>query len=245
VHGANLQSTTSADDLRLRRCLRGKTRPKGNILFATYLGGSGVEQATGIAVDPAGNVYVAGTTGSSGTFPTTAGSPFGGGSSGGVFVAKLNSTGAALVYSFLIPGLEGKASIVADDDGNPYFAGSLSDSTSGSASINALASCDLPVVFGEFRLLLLQRGILRFQRRVLPLQLGCVLSSLFLICFRSGVGFGEASPNRVSPLQVVAIKSYRLRHEHSIFVMVALNRNLQTGDERGCGHPLLASLQYP
>jgi hypothetical protein len=69
--------------------------PQGNILFATYLGGAGLDRATSMALDAAGNIYVAGTTGSVGlgaghNFPTTPGGPFGNSATGTVFLAKIN-----------------------------------------------------------------------------------------------------------------------------------------------------------
>src|SRR5438876_4862150 len=71
------------------------------LAYSTYLGGTGGDQGSGIAVDVAGNAYVTGSTGSI-DFPTTAGA-FGG---GGVdaFVTKLNPTGTALVYSTYLGG---------------------------------------------------------------------------------------------------------------------------------------------
>lgn len=107
--------------------------PHGNVLFGTYLGGQGFDQATSIAVDAAGNVYVAGVTDSAQFsaphgFPTTPGSPFGHSASCCfAFVAKLNPA-SGLVYSYLIPGLGGDTStapvlVTVDAQGNVYFAG--------------------------------------------------------------------------------------------------------------------------
>jgi hypothetical protein len=57
-------------------------------LFSTYLGGSGDDFGYGVALDPAGNLYVAGGTVSA-NFPTTAGAyqttP------GYGFIAKINA----------------------------------------------------------------------------------------------------------------------------------------------------------
>jgi len=101
--------------------------PKGNLLFATFLGGAGLDQATGMAVDAAGNIYVAGTTASTGlgpgqNFPTTPGSPFGDSATGTAFLAKI-SPATGLVYSYLIPGVGGTIVLALDPQGNVYFAG--------------------------------------------------------------------------------------------------------------------------
>src|SRR5262249_28646421 len=74
-----------------------KLNAAGNaLLYSTYLGGSGQDGASGIAVDGAGNAYVAGGT-SSPNFPTTPGAlqtVFGGGfEPEDAFVAKLNAAG--------------------------------------------------------------------------------------------------------------------------------------------------------
>ena len=75
------------------------------LVYSTYLGGSGQDSGTGIAVDAAGNAYVTGHT-SSPDFPTTADAfqtTFDGGAFD-AFVTKLNATGTALVYSTYLGG---------------------------------------------------------------------------------------------------------------------------------------------
>jgi hypothetical protein len=75
------------------------------LVYSTYLGGSGYDVGTGIAVDAAGNAYVTGET-TSPDFPL-AGSPlqprYGGGYSD-VFVAKLDPEGRALLYATYLGG---------------------------------------------------------------------------------------------------------------------------------------------
>ena len=96
--------------------------PTGSALvYSTYLGGSAATAyADGIAVDGSGNAYVTGYT-PSGDFPTTA-AAFVSGSAGGVFVAKLNAAGSALVYAAQVG--DGKASgIAVDSSGNAYVTG--------------------------------------------------------------------------------------------------------------------------
>ena len=100
----------------------------GALSYSTYLGGSGTiasEQANGIAVDAGGNAYVAGVTNSA-DFPVTSGvlqTQFKGVSD--AFVAKLNPTGGALVYSTYLGGsdLDWGSAIGIDSSGNAYVAG--------------------------------------------------------------------------------------------------------------------------
>src|SRR5438094_386668 len=82
-----------------------KLNPAGSVslIYSTYLPAGG----SGIAVDASGNVYVTGGTGID--FPTTAGAfqtTYGGGIDDG-FVAKLDPTGSALVYSTYLGGSGG------------------------------------------------------------------------------------------------------------------------------------------
>jgi hypothetical protein len=106
-----------------------KLSPQGNALvYSTYLGGSGDDTLLGIALDASDNVYVAGETESSTDFPLA--SPlqgtFGGGTSDAV-VAKLNSTGSALVYSTYLGGSGNEgASGIAVESGAAYVGGSTS-----------------------------------------------------------------------------------------------------------------------
>jgi len=93
--------------------------------YSTYLGGSGDEGSTGIAVDATGAVYVSGTT-SSTDFPTVnAMQPArnGFGSDSDLFVAKLTPDGTALVYATYLGGSnnEGAPDIAVDSAGAAYI----------------------------------------------------------------------------------------------------------------------------
>ena len=75
------------------------------LVYAGYIGGSGVDIGEGIAVDGAGNAYVTGlTTSTEATFPEVGGPDltFNGGND--AFVAKVNAAGTALVYAGYIGG---------------------------------------------------------------------------------------------------------------------------------------------
>lgn len=105
------------------------------LVYSTYLGGNGDEVCNGIAVDAAGNAYIAGTTDA-----TFSDGPFSGGrkpfptvrplqpSSGGgsdAFVSKLNADATALIYSTFLGGSANDFgnSIAVDSAGNAYVAG--------------------------------------------------------------------------------------------------------------------------
>src|SRR5271157_469613 len=96
------------------------------LVYSTYLGGSGADWGYAIAVDSSNNAYVTGAT-QSGNFPTQ--SPLqanrGAGSTQNAFVAKLNSTGTALVYSTYLGGSQQDTGqgIKVDSSGNAYVAG--------------------------------------------------------------------------------------------------------------------------
>lgn len=106
----------------------------GNVVYATYLGGSQSDTPAGIAVDGTGNVYVTGTTTSNDypTFhafqPTIAAAP-------DAFISVLNANGTALLYSTYWGGADsdGSTAIAVDANDNAYITG-------------ATKSADFPVI---------------------------------------------------------------------------------------------------
>ncbi len=113
------------------------------LTYSTFLGGSGYDYLSGIAVDGSGNAYVAGGT-TSIDFPVSASAAqrtYGGNSAGctpsstticgDVTVSKLNSTGSALTYSTYLGGSNDESpgfSMALDAQGNVYITG-FTDST--------------------------------------------------------------------------------------------------------------------
>ncbi len=103
-----------------------KLNPAGSdLVYSTFLGGeSGLgDRGMGIAVDSAGNTYVAGQAVSRG-FPTTPGAlPRSGNNE--AFITKLNPSGSELIYSTPLGGssFDGANAIAVDSEGNAYVAG--------------------------------------------------------------------------------------------------------------------------
>lgn len=96
----------------------------GNISFATYLGGSGVDTPTGMAVDNSGNVYLTGVT-SSNDFPTLNAHQPVLATAPDLFIAVLNPTGTGLLYSTYWggSGTESNPAIAVDPLHNAYVTG--------------------------------------------------------------------------------------------------------------------------
>jgi len=108
-----------------------KFAPDGTLLWSTFLGGGGDDYATGVGVDAAGNVLVAGWTRSidfpvlhavQGAFNNGV-SPYG----WDAFVTKLDPTGSKLVYSTFLggPNDDGAYGLAVDASGNAYVTGSV------------------------------------------------------------------------------------------------------------------------
>lgn len=101
------------------------------VIYSTYLGGSnGDDSGANIVIDKVGNAYITGDTDST-DFPTV--NPLQSAKAGDsktpdIFVAKLNATGNALLYSTYLGGNDRDVSqeIVLDEFGNIYVMGNTS-----------------------------------------------------------------------------------------------------------------------
>src|SRR5262249_50917285 len=103
-------------------------------VYAGYIGGTGTDQGTGIAVDATGNAYVSGFTSSDeASFPVKVGPAlfYRGGAEDG-FVAKVKRDGTALVYVGYIGGAASDAAtgIAVDAAGNAYVVGGTASDAS-------------------------------------------------------------------------------------------------------------------
>ncbi len=101
-----------------------KINSSGQRQYSTYLGGTNLDTATGIAVDASGNAYVTGVTLST-DFPvqTPIQNSLAGGSDS--VIAKINPTGTELLYSTFLGGTSADESnsIAIDSTGNAYVTG--------------------------------------------------------------------------------------------------------------------------
>jgi len=123
----------------------------GNLIYSTYIGGSGDDAIQGIAVDPTGAAYVAGFTSSAnlaaasvlhGTFRGPAilqgqrGFVW-----GDAFAAKLSADGGSLVYAIYVGGSQDDAAMaIAVDSAGEAIIGGFANSTDMQLTSNALQS---------------------------------------------------------------------------------------------------------
>jgi len=96
------------------------------LVYSALIGGPGNDFATGIAIDPSGNAYIAGYT-TSVSFPVTSAGfqkSFGGGFQD-AFVAKLNPSGSGLIYGTYLGGTGNDVAngIAVDAAGEAYVVG--------------------------------------------------------------------------------------------------------------------------
>ncbi len=102
-----------------------KLDPSGNLLFTDRFGGSGTSTGSAIALDPSGNIYIAGSTSAS-DFPLSKALQTQPGIYGAGFVMKLSNDGTTILYSTYFGGTQGPTSIAAlitDPKGNLYLTG--------------------------------------------------------------------------------------------------------------------------
>ncbi len=116
-----------------------KLKPDGSeLLYSTYLGGSGDDLGAGLALGPRGEIYVAGSS-SSANFPVTA-DAVNSGSGNSVFLARFDPDTLGLVWAARLGGSRPDYGLTAavDTAGNPCVAGRTE-------------SADFPVSSGAFQ----------------------------------------------------------------------------------------------
>jgi len=104
-----------------------KVNPAGTaVVYATYLGGAGYDEADDVTVDATGVVTVGGYTSSATSFPLVNAqqTTYGGNPSDG-FVTRYNAAGSAILFSTFIGGngQDGVRGVAADSSGGVYLGG--------------------------------------------------------------------------------------------------------------------------
>lgn len=128
-----------------------KLSPSGALLFSTYLGGDGTDEAHGIALDKVGNIYITGRTDSPDLPIASAIQPNNAGKED-AFVSVLKADGSALIYSTYLGGtdFDRAAGIAVDASGSAYIVGT--SISSDFPTVNAMqphyAGGDTPAVIG-------------------------------------------------------------------------------------------------
>lgn len=135
---AYLTGTTGSDDFPLIDAIQPNYRTGGrdafvlalnlddwSVDYSTYLGGSGDDDARGIAVDPQGAAYITGKTASTDFPMSNAAQPRYQGGDYDVFVAKVAPSGDAVVFATYIGGAKHEIGngIAVDDTGAVYVVG--------------------------------------------------------------------------------------------------------------------------
>lgn len=128
-----------------------KLAPTGSsAIFSTYIGGSGQDAGSAIAIDSTGNSYITGLTNSLNYPVVNALQPVYGGGTSDAFVTKLNSTGSALIYSTYLGGngLDQGNDLAVDSSGEAYVVGGTQSSNY--ASPTSVGTCQGGGVFDAF-----------------------------------------------------------------------------------------------
>ena len=166
-----------------------KLNPTGSgLVYSTYIGGSDMDSAGGLAIDSAGNAYVAGGTASL-NYPTTPGALRTTSDGNDGVVTKLNPTGSALVYSTFIggSGFDSVAGIALDASGNAFLTGST-------------GSTDFPATPGAIQSVLNGGTVDAFVA-----ELDSTGSTILLGTYLGGAGSDGASDLKLGPSGAIFI----------------------------------------
>jgi len=155
----------------------------GNVVYATYLGGSDVDSANAISIDAQGDAYVAGQTYST-NFPITNGAfqktapACASSRCGHAFVAVLNPTGTGLIYASYLGG-----------SGNDSANATAVDTTGKFYITGVAGTPDFPTTPGALLTTFTTTGGISFVAKIDPLQSG--IASLVYSTFLGGTDKSE------------------------------------------------------
>ena len=121
----------------IRTTFMAKFSSSCSLLWSTYYGGGSTDGASGVKTDALGNIYLDGTTSSSGGMATSGANQTSNAGNYDAFVSKFNSSGK-LVWGTYFGGTsyEFSSGLSIDESGNLYISG-FTESTSGIASSGA------------------------------------------------------------------------------------------------------------
>ncbi len=169
-----------------------KVNPSGSAFpFASYLGGGRADNATGIALNPSGDLHIAGSTGSL-NFPTTAGAyqmTLRGALD--LFVTKISAATNTIVYSTYLGGNgfdHGIVGIAVDSSGSAYVNGRT-------------ASTDFPVTPGAFQTTIGNSGSATNTDESVT-KLNSTGSALVYSSYLGGAGNEHVLPSTVSASKI-------------------------------------------
>lgn len=158
-----------------------KLAPSGSsLIYSSFLGGSANDSGTAIAVDSAGNAYVAGGTGSD-NFPTK--NAFKAQKTFDVstgFLTKINSLGTQLDYSTFVGGNTCSGIFVSQENVR-----AITVDSAGSAYVAGVASCNFPLVDALQRELTTNPSGIPFVTKFAPNGMSLAFSTI--IGARTGV----------------------------------------------------------
>ncbi len=101
-----------------------KFSSSGNLIWATYFGGSGTDEAFGLSIDPSGNVFISGFTSSTNNIATSDAYRTSNGGGDDAFLAKFNSYGNLTWATYYGgTGYDYAYGVSADVSGNIFIAG--------------------------------------------------------------------------------------------------------------------------
>ena len=146
------------------------------VIYATFLGGNGVDTSVGLGVDGGGNTYLVGNTSSTNfpstslayqTAPATKGAQCTSIACTSVFISVLNSLGSALTYSSYLSGNgNDEASGMAIDTQQDVFVTGTTTSNNTPGNGDAFPATQLPVPFQSAPLSSLQFFVTKVNTRI-------------------------------------------------------------------------------